>query len=144
MQDDDLLAQHPPDNEQWFDHAGQVGDIRDQLLDPALELHRPDYADLEAEVTQSPAQIVLDRDRLRLQQFAMGQQHPQLLAAQRLHMHRTIKSRPHHLCDAAGIVAVGLVDLRLQNSPPIADSCSAVKMIAILSPYRRVEAASVA
>jgi hypothetical protein len=59
-------------------------------------------------------------------------------------MHRTIKSRPHHLRDAAGIVAVGLVDLRLQNSPPIADSCSAVKMIAILSPYRRVEAASVA
>src|SRR5512143_587202 len=29
-------------------------------------------------------------------------------------MHRTIKPRPHHLRHAARIVAVGLVDLRLQ------------------------------
>jgi hypothetical protein len=45
----------------------------------------------------------------------MGQQHPQFLAAERLHMHRAIKARPHHLGDAARIVAVGLVDLRLQH-----------------------------
>src|SRR5215213_374445 len=30
-------------------------------------------------------------------------------------MHRAIKPNPHHLCDAAGIVAVRLVDLRLQH-----------------------------
>src|SRR5258706_6019774 len=30
-------------------------------------------------------------------------------------MHRTIKSHPHHLRDATRIVAVGLVDLRLQH-----------------------------
>src|ERR1019366_5129912 len=30
-------------------------------------------------------------------------------------MHRTVKPRPYHLCDAASIVAVGLVDLRLQH-----------------------------
>jgi hypothetical protein len=29
-------------------------------------------------------------------------------------MHRTVKPHPHHLRDAARIVAVGLVDLRLQ------------------------------
>src|SRR5512139_2221156 len=34
-------------------------------------------------------------------------------------MPRTIKSRPHHLRHAARIVAVGLVDLRLQNSPHV-------------------------
>src|SRR5436305_12311711 len=45
----------------------------------------------------------------------MGQQHAQLLTAQRLHMHWSIKPHPHHLCDAAGVVAIGLVDLCLQH-----------------------------
>src|SRR5215475_11415156 len=40
---------------------------------------------------------------------------PQFLTAYRLHMHRTIKPRPHHLRYAARIVAVRLVDLRLQH-----------------------------
>ena len=30
-------------------------------------------------------------------------------------MHRTVKPNPHHLCHATRIVAVGLVDLRLQH-----------------------------
>src|ERR1700746_2602501 len=34
-------------------------------------------------------------------------------------MHWAIKSRSHHLRDAAGIVAVGLVDLRLQHRPHV-------------------------
>ena len=45
----------------------------------------------------------------------MGQQHSQFLTAQRLYMHRTVKPHSHHLCDAACIVAVRLVDLRLQH-----------------------------
>src|SRR5260370_30063687 len=45
----------------------------------------------------------------------MGQQHPQFLTAQRLDMHRTVKPDPHHLRDAARIVAVRLVDLRLEH-----------------------------
>ena len=45
----------------------------------------------------------------------MSQQHPQFLTAYRLHMHRTIKPRPHHLRYAARIVAVRLVDLRRQH-----------------------------
>ncbi len=32
-------------------------------------------------------------------------------------MHRTIKPRPHRLRHAAGVVAVGLVDLRFQHCP---------------------------
>jgi hypothetical protein len=45
----------------------------------------------------------------------MGQWHPQFLTAERLHMRRAIQSRPHHLRHAARIVAVGLIDLRLQH-----------------------------
>ena len=41
----------------------------------------PTTPDLEAEVTQGTAQVIIDGDGLRLQQLAMGQQHPQLLAA---------------------------------------------------------------
>ena len=50
---------------------------------------------------------------------AVCQQHPQLLTAQRLHMHRTIKPHTHHLRDAAGVVAVCLVDLGFQNRPHV-------------------------
>ena len=50
---------------------GQVGEVLDKLLDAGLELHLPHHSDLEAEVTQSTAQVVLDGDRLRLQQLAM-------------------------------------------------------------------------
>src|SRR6516164_3161544 len=34
-------------------------------------------------------------------------------------MHRTIEPHPHHLCYAARIVPVGLVDLRLQHGPHV-------------------------
>jgi len=44
----------------------------------------------------------------------MGQQHPQFLAAQRLYMDRSVKPHPHHLRNAAGIIAIGLVDLCLR------------------------------
>jgi hypothetical protein len=55
MLDDDLFAKYPPDNEQWLDQLGQVGEVLDQLLDPRLELHLPDHSDLEAEVAYSTA-----------------------------------------------------------------------------------------
>jgi hypothetical protein len=32
-------------------------------------------------------------------------------------MYRAIKSHTHHLCDPAGIVAIGLIDLCLQHRP---------------------------
>jgi len=81
MQRDDLLPKDPPDNEQRFDQCRQVGKVLDKLFDAFLEPHLPDYADLEAEVAQRGAQIVLDCDRLRLQELAVGQQHSQLLTA---------------------------------------------------------------
>ena len=48
--------------------------------------------------------------------------YPQLLrAAQRLHMHRTIEPRPHHLRDAARIVAVG----SCRSAPSTPPACAA-------------------
>ena len=95
--------------------TAKSGEVLDKLPDPGLELYLPNHADLEAEVAQRAAQVVLNGDGLGLQQLAMRQQHPQFLTAQRLHMHWTVKPNPHHLRDATdGIVAVGLVDLRLQ------------------------------
>jgi hypothetical protein len=46
-------------------------------------------------------------------------QHPQLLAAQRLYMHWAIKPHPYHLRDAAGIVTISFVDLRLSKLPDL-------------------------
>jgi hypothetical protein len=44
-------------------------------------VYLPDDPGLEAEVAQGAAQVVFDVDRLRHQQLAMGQQHPQFLTA---------------------------------------------------------------
>ena len=65
MQDDELLAKHPPDDKQRFDQRSQLGRVPDQFFDACLELHRPRHAHLETEVAQGTAQVVLDGDRLR-------------------------------------------------------------------------------
>ena len=79
MQNAELLAKCSSDNEQRFDQCSQVGQVLNELPDAGLEPHRSNHADLEAEVAQSPAQIVIDGDGLGLQQLAMGQQHSQFL-----------------------------------------------------------------
>src|SRR5215472_1889706 len=91
MQDADLFTKHPPNNEQRLDQYGQLGEVIDELFDPRVKLDRPDHAHLETEVAQGGAQVVLNGDGFRLQQPAVGQQHPQFLAAQRLYMDGTIK-----------------------------------------------------
>src|SRR3974390_2314680 len=115
MHDAKLFAQRASDNQQRFDKDGQIRDVFHEFLDARLKLYRSRHADLEPKVAQGGTQIVLDRNRLRLQQLAMGQQHPQLLTAYRLHMHWPIEPRPHHLRHAAGIIAIRLVDLSLQR-----------------------------
>ena len=103
-----------------MEHFSGLGEEPAALLsDAGLEPHRPNHPDLETEVAQSTAQVVIDGDGLRLQQLAMGQQHPKFLTTQRLHMHRAVKPNPHHLGDAARIVAVSLVNLRLQRRPHV-------------------------
>ena len=67
MQDAELLAKDPPDNQQRFDQDGQVGEVLDKLLDARLELGGLHHADLETEVAQSRTQIILNSNGLRLQ-----------------------------------------------------------------------------
>jgi hypothetical protein len=66
MQDDDLFAKRPPDNEHRLDQHRQVGEVLNKLPDAGLKLHLPNHANLETEVAQSTAQVILDCDRLRL------------------------------------------------------------------------------
>ena len=49
MQDAELLAKCPSNNEQRFDQRRQVGQVLDELPDASLEPHRTNHADLEAE-----------------------------------------------------------------------------------------------
>src|SRR5215470_17572616 len=81
MQDAELLANYPPDNEQRFHQHCQIGKVLDKLPNMHLVLDRPDHADLETEVAQGGTQVVLDGNGLRLKQLAMGQQHSKLLTA---------------------------------------------------------------
>ena len=81
VEDGELFAQNPPHYKEWFNQTRQIRKILDQLPDAGLEPRCSDHAHLEAEVAQGATQIVLDGDRLRLQQLAMRQQHPQLLTA---------------------------------------------------------------
>src|SRR5436190_4401704 len=89
--------------------------VRNQLANSSLELDRPHHANLEAEIAQRATQIVLDVEGLGLQKLPTGQQHAPLLAGQRLHMHRSVQANTHHLCNAARIIAVALVDLCRQR-----------------------------
>ena len=50
MQDTDLLAKRPPDNEQRFDQHNQVGNILDQLLDACFKPRGPHHTHLEPEI----------------------------------------------------------------------------------------------
>src|ERR1017187_3526359 len=72
VQDAELLAKRPSDNEQWFDQSGYIWKINDQLSDACLELYLSDHAHLEAEVAQRAAQIIVYSDGLGLQQLAIA------------------------------------------------------------------------
>ena len=54
MQDDDLFAKRPPDNEHRLDQRRQVGEVLNKLADAGLKLHLPNHANLETEVAQVP------------------------------------------------------------------------------------------
>src|SRR5450631_3984069 len=64
VQDAELLAKRPSDNEQWFDQSGYICKIRDQLSDACLEPDLAHYTHLEAEVAQGATQIIVDSDGL--------------------------------------------------------------------------------
>ncbi|GEO16115.1 hypothetical protein MAE02_38110 [Microvirga aerophila] len=78
-------------------------------------LTAPTIANRAIEVQQQATDVVLDRDGFLLQELAGGQQRPPLLAGERLDVHRAKEIDPHHLSDAAGIIAVALVDLSFRE-----------------------------
>jgi hypothetical protein len=50
VQDADLLAEDPPDNEQRFDQHSQMWEFLDKLLIRASNFHRPHHAHLETKL----------------------------------------------------------------------------------------------
>jgi hypothetical protein len=66
MQDADLLANCPADNEQRLKQYGQIGKFRDKSLIRGSNLTLPYHTDLQTEVAQGGAQVVLDGNGLRL------------------------------------------------------------------------------
>src|SRR5438874_1049204 len=62
-----------------------------------------------------PRISLIDSERLFLQQLACRQQGAALLAGQRLYVHRPEQVDAHHLRNAACVIPVALVDLRLEE-----------------------------
>jgi hypothetical protein len=87
-----------------------------EFQDALLESDRANHADFQSEVAQKSADIVLDRESLFLQQLARREQRSSILALERLHMHWPEQVDPHHLGDAARVIAIALVHLRLEES----------------------------
>jgi len=80
----------------------QIGQVLDQLPDPSLELHRPYHPNLEAEVTQSAAQVIVDGNGLRLWQLAMSQQQKQRPPVQTKFPRTLVLSFRYHKCIGTG------------------------------------------
>src|SRR5260370_30627329 len=57
VQDADLFAYRPPDNEQRLPQTAQVRQILDDLLYSRLELHRSHYAPLQTEPAQGTTSV---------------------------------------------------------------------------------------
>ena len=74
-----------------------------------------DFDILEPEVAQQSSNVIFNRVRLFLQKLACCQQCSAFLAGQCLDVHRPEQIDTHHLCNAAGIVAVALVDLGFEE-----------------------------
>ena len=98
------FAQLLPGGQQRLHDGDEFGHAFDKLPNPFVELANPNDADLETEVAQQAADVVLNGDRLVLENLAGGQQSAALLAGQRLHVHGAEQIDPHHLRNAARVV----------------------------------------
>ena len=54
MQDDDLFAKRPPDNEHRLDQHRQVGQVLNKLPDAGIELHLPTMPTLRPKLRKVP------------------------------------------------------------------------------------------
>ena len=79
--------------QQRQDHGRDEGQVEHEVAHALLEAHRPDDADLEAEVAQLAAQVALDVVGPALQKLARGQEQATLLAGRRLDVNRLERKR---------------------------------------------------
>src|SRR5205085_5666303 len=107
----ELLAQLLSGSEQRLDDFRQIGSRFNELANPLIELECSNRADLQPKVAQKPTHIVFHGDSLFLQQLAGRQQGATLLTRERLHVHVLEQADPHHVRNAARIVAIALVRL---------------------------------
>ena len=115
MQPGKLLTQLFSGGQQRLHDFGQIGHASTSSRIRSSNLQRSDHTDLQPEVAQKTTDIVLDGDSLFLQTACGPSERAALLARQRLHMHGREQIDPHHLRDAARVVAIAFVDLRLQE-----------------------------
>lgn len=73
VEGDKLLAQLLTRIQQRLDHRRQIGHVFDEFADACYELDGADKTDLEAEVAQQPANVVLNGNGLFLQELARRQ-----------------------------------------------------------------------
>src|SRR5208283_476509 len=115
MQFSDLLAELLPSVEKRRHDLGKIRHAFDKFSDPFLEFDHAGGSNLEPEVAQQTADVVLDGDSFLLQQLARRQQSTPFLACQHLHMHGPEKVDAHHLRDAARVIPIALVYLSLED-----------------------------
>src|SRR5208282_6427097 len=101
MQFSDLVAELLPGVEKRRYDFSKIRHAYDKFSDPFLEFDHADGSNLEPEVAQQAADVVLDGEGFLLKQLARRQQSTPFLARQRLHMHGPEKVDAHHLGDAA-------------------------------------------
>src|SRR5208282_5254149 len=83
MQFSDLLAELLPSVEKRRHDLGKIRHALDKFSDPFLEFDHAGGSNLEPEVAQQTADVVLDGDSILLQQLARRQQSTPFLAGQR-------------------------------------------------------------
>jgi hypothetical protein len=97
VQPGELEAQHRAGFQQRTDHRRDEGVGGGQFPDAPVEAGHADGADLEAEVAQRAAKVVLEVLHLALQELARGEQEAAALARRRLDVHRLEQADAHHL-----------------------------------------------
>lgn len=115
MKHGELLAKFPTSHKKGIHDVAQFRHVAGQIPDAFLELSSANDANLQTKIAQQPTDIILDRNGLLLQQFSCSQQNAPLLACQRFDVDRSEQIDAHHLCDAASVISVSLVNLRLQE-----------------------------
>ena len=115
------LEDRPPYVQHGLDHHKKYRiAVLDQLADPCFVVPAADGANQQTVSPQRATNMVFEVDQLALEELPVGQQRAHLLHLDILDMDRAVPAQAHHLRDAAGIVAVGLVAHRRQRNTHMA------------------------